>query len=154
MPGMFFPDLSAAVAGKWVEAAKVQSCARVPFPKHTWAHGWHAIAHACSCQKAINGPFSPFQCDAKLFIFSLSKKAHLWDYAVCFLTLALIHTKLSVSNTMWHQIWHFFSLLSWKQKFQKGFFTAMPKKNPFCFPKEPFSEQCLKEQFFTIIWKI
>ncbi len=34
-----------------------------------------------------------------------------------------------------------------------GGFTAMPQKNHFCFPKEPFSEQFLKEPFFFLSMK-
>lgn len=43
------------------------------FP-NTWAHGWHAFAHARFCRKAVNGPFSPFQCD-DMFPHCKSSKA-------------------------------------------------------------------------------
>jgi len=32
--------------------------------------------------------------------------------------------------------------------FKRGIFTAMPTNNHFLFPKEPFSDQFLKEPFF------
>ncbi len=35
-----------------------------------------------------------------------------------------------------------------KIKVSKGVFAVKPQKNHFCFPKEPFSEQFLKEPFF------
>lgn len=38
--------MSAYVAGKLVEATKVQSCAHVPSLKHTWARRRHVLSHA------------------------------------------------------------------------------------------------------------
>ncbi len=36
---------------------------------------------------------------------------------------------------------------------QNGGFTAMPLKNYFWFPKEPFNEQFLKEPFSFLVWR-